>query len=695
MPPQEPTPRRRRQPKNTGPARRARWAREHLGLELGEVYDAKTNAHTARVAAAAAAAEGSPEDFVAAGLPVLGGTNWTPLGPAVVLRGQARVRPAVSGRILSIEVGPLGTRGYVGAADGGAWQYDQVVDGAGVARHVWTPLDDFATSSGFVSVASGNSLPASALYVQFGANARADTILVGTGEPGDPNQVPAQIDRAYYGIGVRVSPGAAAGARAWHTEAAHLAGQATYRLFGDPDNPAIVWAATSAGLFVRPTPAGPGAVWAQVGNTGASPLPAGREITDVVITGTTAAGTKAVFAAAHGRGVYRSADNGVTWALLPVTPASAANPGRIALAVSDTANQVVYRFDSLGRLWRFDGVRLRRVQTLPAAADTVGTQGWYDLAVAVQPGTDDTVYIGGSLVLNNDPGPLQPPDWDAAVYRSALTTAGAERRFGFTDFGNADHDPTWVGGGVHPDVHAIGFARNAAGTAFVAGPVWVGCDGGVFVSPDGTRGSFRPLNESLAVTQPTYFDHHPVSDGIVFSGTQDNGTIRGEGASAWRLVLLGDGGGTAVDPHNPLRVVAQWTSGTLNSMHRRRPERHVPSGVAGAERRREPAVLLAPHRVARRRARHDGALPDEPHLGDVRLRRALARAAAERHPRCGQPGDEPIERRGRHDLRRRVDRPRPLPRVDRAARVPLRPHHAARHEPHARRVDEPAHAAAG
>ena len=79
------------------------------------------------------------------------------------------------------------------------------------------------------------------------------------------------------------------------------------------------------------------------------------------------------------------------------------------LAVSNTANQIVYRFDELGRLWRFDGATFQRVLTLPPAGSTVGTQGFYDLAVTVEPGTDDTVWIAGSLILNDDPGPLTPP----------------------------------------------------------------------------------------------------------------------------------------------------------------------------------------------------------------------------------------------------------------------------------------------
>ena len=75
----------------------------------------------------------------------------------------------------------------------------------------------------------------------------------------------------------------------------------------------------------------------------------------------------------------------MNWNLLPILPNSAQNPGRIVLAVSNTVAQTVYRLDSLGRLYRFDGVRLRRAQQMMPAASLVGTQGWYDLVARWSP----------------------------------------------------------------------------------------------------------------------------------------------------------------------------------------------------------------------------------------------------------------------------------------------------------------------
>src|SRR4051794_39177679 len=51
----------------------------------------------------------------------VGAVNWTPIGPSVVVHGQASGNPPVSGRITSIVAGPSGTRVYAGAANGGVW----------------------------------------------------------------------------------------------------------------------------------------------------------------------------------------------------------------------------------------------------------------------------------------------------------------------------------------------------------------------------------------------------------------------------------------------------------------------------------------------------------------------------------------------------------------------------------------------
>ena len=434
---------------------------------------------------------------------MLGGTNWTPRGPArLAARGQTRNLATIRGRILSIEVGPLGNRAYAAAADGGVWQFDRSTI-AGVDHNVWTPLDDFVTSPNLVNLAPGNALAAQrALGAVRRERPRRHVLRRHRGARRTPpscriDQGPSYLRHRRAGVAGRRRRGPGCGT----SRPQHLRGQAIYRLFQDPDDPAVIWAAASTGLYVRPNPPGPNTPW-----TPSRPAPPpGSQVAARSPTSSSPAPPQPATRHLRGRprrqrrrgrphptsGVYLSTDNGVTWDPVPINPNSAANPGRIALAVSDTANQVVYRFDELGRLWRFDGATFQRVLGLPPAGSTVGSQGYYDLAVAVQPGTDNDVYIAGSLIMNNIAGQPNPSEWEGAFYRSTLALVGGSFRFGYASGANPDRSPLWIGAGVHADCHVIAFARNAAGTAFARRRVWLGCDGGVFRSTTGTPNSFR------------------------------------------------------------------------------------------------------------------------------------------------------------------------------------------------------------
>src|SRR6266550_4641995 len=51
-------------------------------------------------------------------------TNWIPIGPSVVRRGQAGGAPPVSGRTVDVAIAPGGTRVYAATANGGLWRSD-------------------------------------------------------------------------------------------------------------------------------------------------------------------------------------------------------------------------------------------------------------------------------------------------------------------------------------------------------------------------------------------------------------------------------------------------------------------------------------------------------------------------------------------------------------------------------------------
>lgn len=167
-----------------------------------------------------------------------GSVNWTPLGPSVVIAGIQD-----SGRITSIVVGPGGNHVYAGAANGGVWLSTN-------GGSDWAPLDDYTTSpSVFGGSGEADSLAIGAIAVRFGSPG-GDEVFVGTGEFN-----PAYD--AYFGVGIRhLASGT------WTLEAANLAEQSISAIVIDPDDPvpAHIFAATSSGIFRRPT-TGPVTNW--------------------------------------------------------------------------------------------------------------------------------------------------------------------------------------------------------------------------------------------------------------------------------------------------------------------------------------------------------------------------------------------------------------------------------------------------
>ena len=111
-------------------------------------------------------------------------------------------------------------------------------------------------------------------------------------------------------------------------------------------------------------------------------------------------------------------------------------------------------------------------------------QADYDQAIAVtQDAGNDIVVVAGSLKFSGS-------DWNASLFRLTITGTAAANDL-TTDFAAANQtsgatDPTFIGSGIHPDVHGV--TLNGA-------DVWVVCDGGVFRRSAGVA---RSLNAGLA-----------------------------------------------------------------------------------------------------------------------------------------------------------------------------------------------------
>ncbi len=499
---------------------------------------------------------------------------WTPLGPSVVGHGQAGGNPPVSGRITALTVGPGGQRAYAGTANGGLW----FTEDAGAS---WITLEayDQPFSSAATLKLEADSLSVGALAVRFGAAAANDLIYVGTGE--------ANFNAdSYFGVGIKTSASGGSGTT-WTLEAVNLAGFAIARIVIDPDNAAVVYAATSQGLYMRPQGGAPVANWNLVAG-----LPVAM-ITDLVVGGTP--GNRFYYAAMQGHTVYQSADAGTapgggTWVPVPGIPAGAAGTGRVVLAVADlippaTAPPVVYALLDNATLYRLDkpypgppvagapppdpATSFRQVNGIPQAL-FFGNQGTYDIVLGVDPSDPNTVYLAGDLTFLDD--------WSLSFYKGTITSGAGGYVFPFNpsndqvvkadgtkDSTHVPDDPTWIGRGIHPDGHCMAFATNPDGTHDPSN-VWVGNDGGVFVSTSGGgRGTFQSRNIGLAVTQMTYIAQRSDTDAVFYGGAQDQGSLRFRGEAVCFEGPEGDGGGAAFDPNKPDQVMRQYNRMSLST----------------------------------------------------------------------------------------------------------------------------------
>jgi len=220
-------------------------------------------------------------------------------------------------------------------------------------------------------------------------------------------------------------------------------------------------------------------------------------------------------------GIFKSIDGGATWAPLsnglPATDISSASDCGVAISPS-TPNILAVAFNH---------------STGPTLFKTLdGGQHW----AALTP-TPDNMHAGGLFFSASNPN---------------VIFAGSAALFRSLDGGVSWHDVTTGSNGVtiHPDQNAFAFIGTT-------NQMFVGNDGGVFLTPDASASNIQwtNLNNGLA-TLRIYpgFSIHPTDPNITFAGTQDEGTMRYSGQPDWQTVTCGDSSYTAVDQSNPANV---------------------------------------------------------------------------------------------------------------------------------------------
>ena len=529
--------------------------------------------------------------------------RWVPIGPSVVRLGQAEGRPRVAGRIRDIAVDATGTRAYAASAKGGVWYTAD-------AGSTWDPVGGWADRPRTIGGAA-NAQACGCLLVTFNAGPATDVVLVGTGET-----VPAltpEGSNGQGGIGIlsAVGPaGAAVGAQPWEpgTGIALLEGAGVFRLdrhpaatpgaTAPPANVDRVAAATSLGLFIGtrvhvaavpaalPNPAVPehdefqwvaAPGYATLINTAlGGPPPSLPNATDVMWIAGGANGR--MFVAIDSMGLAFSDDAGATFNWVtnlapspPPPPLVLPVQGFSSLSRSPGGAVYVLGEAPIGNtptLWQISAPAVTppvalAINGLPNNATLWGTQRDYDQAIAVtQAGGSDRVVVGGSVVQ-----PFANSDWCASLWcydvtpAPALNPAVGVARVGSPPGGDGANQAALIGNNVHGDVHVLRWTGPSA-----ARQLWIGCDGGVFVSTQGGRiNSFLARVTGLAALEAGYVANHPTSSHFVAAGFQDNGTQVRAGDTVWEETFEGDGGGVVFHPIQSQYVIAEWTQATWNA----------------------------------------------------------------------------------------------------------------------------------
>jgi hypothetical protein len=475
---------------------------------------------------------------------------WLPLGPMTVIQGQAEGDPRVAGRVRALAVHPDGDRVYAAAANGGIWH-------SADAGGSWRSVGGLAATDTAGITRPAHRHACGAILARFGSGEATDEVFVGTGEITPETTAAPGSSLGGVGIFVATGPATSAAADPWTREAQNLVGEGVYRLAAEPGGTAVV-AATSTGLFQRPAAPGTNVAWTRVAG---EPFDDFEGVCTDVLWTAAAAGRPArlwVWAKGDEAGLWVRAAGETDFTRVPTEGfykkravlAAADPPTRIYVFndrktddASTSKRPALFRVDASGT-----GIPTAE-EVEDGIPDLLGRQGFWDMAVAVDPDDPDRVVLGGSAIEAQNPAGEDYEVEDAAIFSAEVGMKDGTLTYGH------DAAPTKIGVGAHADVHDLHFA-DAGARLFAA------CDGGVFRSDNPTEQvGFVACNDGLAVIEANYVASHPTCEGYVVVGLQDNGIIERASTGVWHHTGNGDGGGVAFDPVKPTRYFRQYFDG--------------------------------------------------------------------------------------------------------------------------------------
>jgi hypothetical protein len=240
--------------------------------------------------------------------------------------------------------------------------------------------------------------------------------------------------------------------------------------------------------------------------------------------------------------LIRSDDAGQTWGTVQtfVNTGRAEVAGRIELAYAKSNSQIVYasRDNASGEVWKsIDGGGSWSLLSTP---QHLGTQGWYDNTIWVDPTDASHVVVGGLDLWRSTNGGVnwtKISNWSNNMYG------------GYPNVPHADH-------------HVLVADPNYDGTGNRT--LYNGNDGGIFRAADITLATqtsgWETLNHGLSITQFYSGAGHTAAGGKIIGGTQDNGSqLQTAEGAGWKMFFGGDGGYSAVDSQNDNYLYGEYT----------------------------------------------------------------------------------------------------------------------------------------
>ncbi len=441
-------------------------------------------------------------------------TSWTELGPAPIPNGQTSPTNPVSGRVTAIAIHPTNPNiVYVGTAQGGFYR---TTNGGGS----WTQLFDTAQTLAIGSIAISPVHPS--------------IVFVGTGEPN------LSLD-SYFGVGLYIIRNADTSpiingpyeVRSNGGTGHAFLNSSIASIVVHPSNDSVIFVGstlgvggmsgsinlvTSLGLYYSNNVLSASPSFAYV-----SSLPGGgvAGVTDIVMKpgapDTLVVGSQDLGGGGTS-GIYRSTNATLGTSSSWTKEMSFSGPTNVRFAVNkvgSTVTMIAGVETSNGQLIRSTDAGATWSSALSAANGFCGGQCFYDIAIAMDPGNANIIYLGGSA----DASP-------AAVMKKS------------TDGGSTF---TVSDAGLHADNHAVAVAPSNSSI------VYTGDDGGVFKSTN-AGGAWTSLNTTgFNATQFESIALHPHDTHFSIGGTQDNGTNWLHPTNSWTRADFGDGGFALID----------------------------------------------------------------------------------------------------------------------------------------------------